>query len=386
METIASLTELLAYLEQEGTLRDLLNDPTAQFGTGEVPYLGATLLPERRVEDNVFREQGIKYKTFLAQAGSYYSPAQLNTAGEIVGSFLVELGKNDQADQVTAQTYKTLMALLRDKRPRDALLAATRWFDFHILRPHLDLDEKYRWDAIIKAMVTRRGSNGYLETVDYPNPPGHRPPPIPSGTVATPTGWYDTSGSYDPFEDVFAVADMMSRKGYSLSRILTGSRKIPSVLGRNPVVRERTSSVTFTADGDLSARPGRATATQINGYLGEESIPPIEIYNKTYFAREGNGSKEYLYIPDNVLVFIGGTQQTEVLDLGQERGVLELENTLGYYALGTTAQDYRPGRTTNIEERNLYPGGMYAEAVSLTLPVIMEPEAIAILTINPPTP
>jgi len=378
--TLTTLTELLAELEASGAIADLMNDPAAQFGTGEIPYLGATLLPEQLRDENMYKETQIKYRSFLAFAGSYYSPAQLSATGELIGTFNVELGKTDIAAQVTAQDYNNLMKLLNRKQSREAILAALRWFDNNILRPHLDLNELFRWQSIVDAQVVRVGSNGYNEIVPYPNPTGHRPAPISGGTTATPAGWYSQSGNYDPFEDIFAIADLLDKKGYRLNRIITSGRKLISVLGKNPTVKERTSRITIDAGGAIAATPGRATAAQINSFLNEEGIPGIEIYRKTYHTR-ADGEK--LHIPDNKLVFICSTGQTEPVDLGS-RGVIQLENTLGYLGRGTPAGQYQPGRVTNTEERRLYPGGYYSECVDVVLPVIQHPESIAVLTINPP--
>lgn len=377
---IKSLTELLAELKSSGAIADLMNDPAAQFGTGEIPYLGATILPERQMPENMFKETQVKYRSFLANAGSYYSPAQMSPTGELIGSFSVELGKTDQADQLTAQDYKALMSLLNRNQSREALLAAIGWMDSHILRPHLDLNEKYRWDAIVNALVVRVGSNGYLEEVDYPNPPGHRPPSISGGTPANPAGWYDRTGGYDPFEDIFAMLDLMDKAGYRCNRILTGGRKLLSVLGKNPASRERASSVTINEAGMIQAKPGRATAAQINAVLDEEGAPPIEIYRKTYHTRDRG---EQLFIPDDCLVFLASTGMTEPVDLG-DRGVLELENTLGYFGIGTAASAAAPGRVVNTESRTLYPGGWYAEGIQVGLPVLLHPQGIAVLKIAAP--
>lgn len=382
MPELATLTELLDSLKQSSQLSDLMNDPSAQFGTGEEPYLGAQLLPEQLRDENMYKETQIKYRSFLAQAGSYYSPAQLSPSGELIGSFNVELGKKDTADQVTAQDYNNLMKLLNRKASREAILAALRWYDNHILRPHLDLNEKERWDAIINASVERLGSNGYRELVEYPNPQGHRPPAISGGYQANPAGWYETDGSYDPFEDVFMMVDLLDKKGYRVNRIVTGGRKLISVMAKNPTVRERTSRITINTSGQIEAQPGRATKAQIDAYLNEEGIPPIEIYRKTYHTRD---SGEKLFVPDNKLVFICSTGRTQPVDLGS-RGVLELENTLGYYGIGVPAGQITPGRIVNTEERKLYPTGFYAESIEIGLPVILHPEAIAVLTINEPTP
>lgn len=380
MAEIRTLTELLVEIEESGDLTELMTNPAAQFGTPDNPYVGPRILAEQNRDENMYKENDVKYKTFIANAGSYYSPAQLNSAGQLTGSFNVELGKTDQADQITAQDYNNLMKLINRKASREAIMAALQWMNMHILKPHLDLNEKYRWDAVIDAEVIRTGSNGYSETVTYPDPSGHRVT-IPSGTVANPAGWYETDNSYDPFEDIFEMVDLLSKKGYRVNRILTGGRKIMSVLGKNPTVRERTSRITVSTAGQIEAMVGRATQAQINAYMNEEGIPAVEIYSKTYHTRE---SGEQLFIPDNKLVFLCSTGRTEPVDLGS-RGVLELENTLGYFAIGTPAGQFQPGRVVNTEERNLYPGGFYAEGIQMGLPVILHPEAIAVLTIPEPT-
>lgn len=377
---LATLTELLDEIQENGDLEDLMNNPAAQFGTLDDPYIGATLLAEQNRDENMYKETQVKYRSFIAQAGSYYSPAQLNTSGQLVGSFNVELGKTDQADQITAQDYDQLMKLLNRKASREAIMAAMRWMDYHLLRPHLDLNEKYRWDAIIDAQVIRMGSNGYSETVEYPDPDGHRET-VASGSVAAPAGWYETDNSYDPFEDIFTMVDLLDKKGYKVNRILTGGRKLISVLGKNPVVRERTSRITVSTSGQIEAMAGRATAAQINAYLNEEGIPPIEIYKKTYHTR-ADGEK--LFVSDSKLVFICSTGRTEPVDLG-EKGVLELQNTLGYFGIGTPAGRFQPGRVVNTKDMDLYPGGFYAEAIQMGLPVLLHPEAMGVLTIADPT-
>lgn len=377
---ILSLGELLDELKVTGQLADLINDPAAQFGTGDIEYEGPKVMPEVLKEENMYKETQIKYRSFLAHAGSYYSPAQMSPTGELVGTFNVELGKTDQADQLTAEDYKKLMALLNRKQSREALIAGLNWMDTHILRPHLDLNEKYRWDAIVDGVIRRVGSNGYLEVVDYPNPAGHRPAPIASGTVSNPAGWYDQTGAYDPFDDILAVLDLMDKAGYKCNRILTGGRKLLSVLAKNPVARERTSQITINDSGVIAAKPGRATTGQLNAYLEDEGAPPIEIYRKTYHTR-ADGEKTF--IPDNALVFLASTGLTQPVDLGS-RGVLELENTLGYFGIGTPADSYQPGRVVNTEVKTLYPGGFYAEGVQIGLPVLLHPQGIAVLKIAAP--
>jgi hypothetical protein len=127
---------------------------------------------------------------------------------------------------------------------------------------------------------------------------------------------------------------------------------------------------------------GRATAAQVNAYLNEEGIPPIEIYRKSYHTRD---TGEKLFIPDNKLLFLCTTGRTELVDLAN-RQVLELPNSLGYFGIGICAGEFRPGRVVNTEERNLYPGGFYAEAIQMGLPVNLHPQAVGVVEIADPTP
>jgi hypothetical protein len=375
---IKDLAQLLAYLHSNGEFYRMMIDPLAQFGTEDDPYLGALLLPEVLKESNQYTETKIRYRTTIANSGSHYSPAQLNPSGNLVGSFDVKFGKNDQADQITAQDYDELMKLLNRMASREAIMTALRWMDRHILRPVLDLNEKQRWDAICNALVIRTGSNGYEEEVLYSNPAGHRPAAIPGGTVANPAGWHETDGSYDCFTDIFKVKRFMAKKGYKIVQTIT-STELVEVMSANPASAKRANRITVNDSGQIQAIADSLDKTYLDGIMRRNSLPDFTVYDKVY--RDRSGFKPFL--PSNKMVFVGKIDEQTTIDRGDEEPVV-LDNTLGYYGVGVPAGKVQPGRIVNTKEEDLYPGGFYAECIEVGLPVITEPEAIFVLTIDEP--
>ncbi len=88
---------LVQQMMADGTFARIAGNPAAQFGTPKRSYLGAEILPEKTVEENAYREDGIRYRTVIANSGSRYSPSQKEDGGALVGTFLVELGNQDIA-------------------------------------------------------------------------------------------------------------------------------------------------------------------------------------------------------------------------------------------------------------------------------------------------
>ena len=374
------ILEFYRKLENDGYFARMMLSPNTQFGTDSEPFLGATLLPEILKEENAYSEDQIRYRTLPALDGTRYSPAQLNGSGYLVGSFKVELGDTDVASQVTAQEHEGFMKLLGRSGDIQAIAAAMGWADKTLLRPHLIKNEIQRWQAIIDCQVIRRGGNGMEELVNYANPAGNRVnAKTGSGTVAAPTGWY--GANYDPFEqDIFPMAQFLSGKGYTVNRIIC-ARALAYVLARNPKVVQRTSRVTIATGGQLSATMGQITLDELSRITMQDSLPPIETYDRVYRTASGT----LPFIPANKFVMICSTGRDETIDLGDSQ-VLQLQNSLGYYGIGRAAGQSAPGRVVTTEVKIRKPIGLYGEAYQTGFPVITEPEAIAVITVNPPTP
>jgi hypothetical protein len=358
---MADIASLVRQLQDDGSIAAIAANPQAPFGTAARTYLGAQLLPERTVEDNAYREDAIRFRTVIANAGTRYSPTQ-KKGNELFASFLVELGESDIAREFTARDYDGLLRMLRTRPEMEAAATLVRWVDT-LNGGLLELNELYRWQAIVNASVVRQGDNNYSETVSYANPAGHR--------AAAGGTW--SNDSYDPFADIMAMMDLLASKGYTVNRIIV-PRPVVSILAGNDKVKARTGIVTVSG-GALTAAPGRASLEAINVALSRDGLPPMEQYDLQYRTQTGSG----YFLPRNVFVMVATTGRDETLDLGNNED-LTLTNTLGYTAVGRAAGQATPGRVIRIEAKEDKPPRIEGEAWQTSLPVVTEPEAIAVIT------
>lgn len=357
------LATLLQQLRDDGTIASVAQNPRAQFGTPARRYIGAELLPERPVQDNAFREESVRYRTVLANAGTRYSPTQ-KKGGALVGSFLVELGEHDIATELTSRDYDALLRLVQGATSMEAMAQVVDFLDITVNRALIERNEKERWDAIVNASVVRTGDNSYAETVPYSNPTGHR--------AAAGTAWSDPALA-DPFADIFAMADLLASKGFRVGRIVT-SRTVLSMMAAADRVRTRVGLATITPTGQITSSSGRATLEAINGALQADGLPAIELYDLQYRTSTDTG----YFLPRDVVVMVATTGREETVDLGDDEP-LTLENTLGYAAIGRAAGQANSGRVLRAEHKENKPPRIEAEGWQTALPVIYEPEAIGVI-------
>lgn len=383
-------------LQEDGYFERIALDPNAQFGSEDQPLLGSSLLPEELVPENSYEETQVRYRTKPALDGSRYSPAQLQRSGHLVGSFKVDLGNTDTADQLTGQDHDGLIKLLNRGGDEQAIAQVIRWTDRSLIRPHVIKNEIQRWQALVLGSVERRGTDGYSETVNYYVPPGHRPVVL-SGTNASPQGWYNDT--YDPFEDIVKGVETLEDLGYAVAGMYcTG--KLTGVLKRNGEVAKRASRVIVNASGQLTSMAARITEGQLSAILDDEGMPAITRYNAGY--ETPNGFKRYLDIAPNAdrdyFVIVGQTQRqwdmatnyagrvdATASPTGFSDGSIQLESTLGYYAIGRNVGQSGSGRTIFTEPQERKPQGLYGEAYQTGLPVITEPQAIYVIQVMRPT-
>jgi hypothetical protein len=353
------------------TLRDLENDsdgfrrisrnPLAQFGRPARQYLGATLLPERMVEENAFREDQIKYRTIVANAGTRYSPTQKKD-GDLIGSFLVELGESDIAREFTSRQYDALLRTLERGESMEAMVQLTNWLDTAVNLALIEHVEKERWLAIVDASVPRTGDNEYSETVSYSNPAGHR--------VNQGAAW--STDTTDIFSEIMAGADLLASKGYTVNRIITG-RPVLAIMAGNNTVKTRVGVSVVNTSGQITSAAGRASQEAINGVLQADGLPPIELYDLQYRTQTGTA----YFLERDVLVMVGTTGQSEEIDLGDTMNIVS--DTLGYSAIGRAAGQNESGRVIRAEAKMDKPPRIEAEGWQTSLPVITEPEAIYVI-------
>lgn len=359
---MADLASLLRDLEADSQgYNRISRNALAQFGRAPRRYLGAELLPERTVEENAYREDDIKYRTVIANDGTRYSPTQ-KKEGDLIGSFLVELGESDIAREFTSRQYDALLKSLMRGDTLEGMASITNWLDTTVNLALVELNEKQRWEAIVDALVLRRGDNEYKEDVAYSNPASHR--------VAAGGTW--SSDAYDPFTDILAQADLLASKGYTVNRIFAG-RTVVSILAGNDKVKQRTGVATISATGQITATAGRASLDAMSNALQRDGLPPIEQYDLQYRTQT---TTEY-FLKRTVFVMVGTTGRDEDIDLGDTAQIVT--DTLGYTAMGRPAGQDSPGRVIRAEAKADKPPRIEAEGWQTSLPVITEPEAIAII-------
>lgn len=363
---------MLNNLRADGTIADITKNPLAQFGTRTRRYIGAELLPEKTVPENLYREEQIRYRTIIANDGSRYSPVQ-RKRGELLGSFEVELGDSDIGRQLSGREYDTLLKILgissggaghtADGIPMAAITQMINWVDTVLVRALVELTEAQRWQALQNAQVIRRGHNGFTETINYVNPSGHR--------VNAAGTW--SNNSYDPYADITAIVNLLHSKGYTVSRIIT-RRPVITILSQNLLVKQRVGITTLEPGFVAGIAPGFVNIQAINQVLSRDGLPPIEEYNLQYRTQTGTS----YFLQGNAMVFVCLTGRDETLDIGDAQRFVT--DTLGYLAVGRAVGEAEPGRVTKLFPYEDKPPRIDGQAWQTTLPVITEPEAIAVIS------
>ena len=246
---MSDLATLINTLRSDGTIATIASNPLAQFGRTGRNYLGASLLPERLVEENAYREDSVRYRTIVANDGTRYSPTQ-KKAGDLIGSFLVELGESDISREFDSKLYDAVLRYIQSNQSMTAVASITNWLDTAVNLALVEHDEKQRWQAIVDASVVRVGDNEYSETVSYSNPAGHR--------AAQSAAW--STDSTDIFEDIFTMADLLASKGYTVNRMIT-SRTVLAKMAGNNTVKTRTGIAIVNTSGQITSAAGRAKLT-----------------------------------------------------------------------------------------------------------------------------
>lgn len=354
------LGTLINNMRLDGSIALVANNPAAQFGTPTRRYIGVELLPERTVPENSYREENIRYRTIIANDGTRYSPVQ-KKSGELTGAFDVTLADSDIGREFSGRDYDNFLRILA-AQSMDAAVQILQWSDTVLLRGLLELVEKQRWDAILNAQVVRSGSNGYTETISYTNPAGHR--------VNAAGTWSDNN--YDPYADITAMVNLLSGKGYTVSRIIT-RRPVISILSQNAFMRQRMGITTLSPGVLAGVRPGFLDLASINNILQRDGLPPIEEYNLQYRTQTGSA----YFLTGNAMVFVCTTGRDETLDLGDS--VKQVTDTLGYTAVGRPVGESAPGRVIKLFPYEDKPPRIEGQAWQTTLPVITEAEALGVI-------
>lgn len=375
METISAL---IKDLEDKSAFKISANDPTLQFENGGQNLLFATVLPERTVTENIFRQWDIQYKTMIANDATRYSPPQIKNS-MLLGSVQVELAEQDAAGAMDMQYYEHFLKTLDRGNSMEAAFQLLRFFENTVARPLAILRERHRVDAICKGFIERRGANNFYEMVHFPKPAGHRVT-VPSGTSAVKAGWYDPN--HDIVGTLKAMKKMLLKKGYRITRIITTEEIIAECLIPNKAIRAY-GLMTVTAPGgnqgfELQTTPEAQALSSAFRAIG---IPVPVTYDAGYSDQLGY----HVFMKEKFVILCQtGRTQTVRLD-DSEDPLLSLPNTLGYTAIGVATGQLTPGVQYRIEANQGKDANIYAEGWMTSFPIIQDPESYAVITVPEPT-
>lgn len=357
------LISIIQDMTANGAFTTIARNPIAQFGTPVRRYVFSEVLPERFVRENAFRESLVRYRTRLASDSPRFSPPVKKSGLGLVGDMLVELGTQSIAVGIEGREFDNLVAEAAEGNDASVREMINAFVDLNAKRAIIEKQELQRAQALVNAQVVRTGDNGFGEPIDYPNPAGHR--------AAAGGDW--TSDAYDPMDDIISMHQLLASKGYQTSRILT-STQVVSTLARNAKISSRTGTLQVVG-GSLVAAGGFATVNSINQMLQSNGLPVIETYDAVY--RDDAGAS-HPFLPAGTMLFVAqGGQNEQTFQFEDETRVVS--NPLGYTALGRVAGQSTPGPIINVGFFGNYPPRVEIEAVSESLPVILEPEAVAVI-------
>lgn len=353
-----------------GAFDQVVGNPLAQLGTANAPYLFATIMPERPVPVNEYTEEGIRYRTVIANAGTRYSPVQIKK-GVITGMMRVTLGNSDIGSELSGQDYDALIRVLERTNgalTRPTMEAATRifgdWAEKTLNQPLLMHNELNRVNALVLAQVTLTGDNNYREVVNLPNPTGSR---VTAGST-----W--SVNTNDPWTDIIARINFLKKKGYRVARIIT-STDVLTILRNNDKVKARAGIISI-ASGTVTGLPGTLQEQQLNDLAQRDGIPPFEAYDRVYNTQTTYG---YLLQRD-AMIFVAGTGRDERIERGDVEPVV-VGDTLGYTAVGRAAGQNTSGRVVKVKSiDDEKPPRVKGEAWQTSFPVLSDPEAVTVIT------
>lgn len=374
------MADLLSFVDdfiKDGYPYQIARDPRVQFGTPQRQYLGAQILPEQTSDTNAIIEDLARFEIVIANDGDPLSPPQIKqSAGG--AELIVRLGHIDIATQMDARDMRRLANLVdgNDRAAAESFFA--RWLTRAVRLGLSEKAESQRWQLLADAQVSLNYLDQPSRIADFPSlsPDGHRVT-VPSGTEAAPAGWY--ADDFDPMaETIIPLVTMLKAKGYMPTRIVTSTNLLQGVLASNPEMQRRSGgTLVINSSGSLENANGDLADTS-RRFLANGMPAPVT-YDLHY--RTQTGSQRFL--PDDKFIILCTTGRDAEIDLGDD-GVRVIEDTFGYYGVGVSEGQSTPGAVITPKYSDVKPVGVYAEGYLEGFPILLEPEAIAVVTVPAP--
>ena len=356
------ISGLIAQANTDGRFADIASNPFVQFGTDNRRYIGAELLPERNVNEYMFKDEAFRLMSTVANDESRHSPPTIQKMARTEGMQVI-LGDSGIATQLNSPEYDALVDMLNRNASMDAMTQLLQ-FPAMLNRAMVEHNERQRWQMIEKMQITRDGDNGYKETLTFDAPTGFR---VNAG--ATYTG---DATARDPFTDILAGVDFLAGKGKTVRRIIT-SRTVASIMTQNAKIMSRTGITVVNNTGNISVSPARATAEGLSSAFNREGLPTPETYDLMWTKGQTSG----YFLSRNVIALIAGTEASATVE--RNGSVFNLDGTLGYTAVGRVAGFASPGRQIRVNYIDELPPRIEGSAKQASFPVIQDREAVYII-------
>jgi len=357
------ISGLIGQANTDGRFNQIASDPFTQFGTNTRRYIGAELLPERLVEDYMFRDEAFQFLSTVANDESRHSPPTMQKMAQTAAMNII-LGDSGIATQLNTPDFEGLRSMLN--RGGDmAAMARLLEFPEKLNMALQELNERQRWQVIVSSNIVREGDNGYKETVPIEAPAGHR---VNAGAT-----WTGDATVRDPFTDILAGVNFLAGKGKTVRRIITSST-VRSIMTTNAKMMSRTGISVVNNIGTISVSPARASQGGIADAFGREGLPAIETYDLMW----QKGSTSGFFLPRNVVVIIAGSDNSATVERNGQ--AFSLEGTLGYTAIGRVAGFAEPGRQIQVNYINDIPPRVEGKAKQSSFPVLQDRESVYVIS------
>ena len=379
-DAVSVLQPIFNEIQARGQLAVIERNPRLQFGTQTRQLKLAPYLPRRLSTQNTISEDLVLLEGHIADDGDPMSPPQLKSSTKGM-PITVVLGHIDTAAQMSARDIREISQYIQAGQTDIAYQRVVQWLTMATRMALSYKEEKQRCEAIANGQVTITPMSGAPFSVTFPIPADNQVTVL-SGTTAAPAGWY--ADDFNPILDTLVpLKNQMIDAGIEPLVCFTSNR-ISAVLESNQQITKQAGGIIIDTNGNLQSTQASVSSMFLDARMRANGLPPIMKYDTRYPLQDGSKSR---FFPEDKFVMLGATGRQEIINWTEERELksLILDNTLGYYGVGTSLGRTEPGTVIATKSSDLKPIGWYAEAYQESFPVLLDYDAVAIITIPQPT-
>ncbi len=149
---MADIAGLIAQATTDGRFAQIASDPFAQFGTSARRYIGAELMPEKNVDEYMFREEAFQFLSTIANDETRHSPPTMQKMAQSA-SMNVILGDSGIASQLNTPEFEALRGMLNRGGDMNAMARFIK-FPERLNIALQEYNERQRWQAIVNSSIS----------------------------------------------------------------------------------------------------------------------------------------------------------------------------------------------------------------------------------------